>query len=125
MKLIIDIDEDMYKSACKNDDVYVLDDADCILIENAIANGTPLTEIIESIKDKILDNYDNSKGDGVREECLDIIDNAIYGGRHYTCSDCILDLTDACSRGAGRAVDDEICEDFLTDKGEQEGEVQQ
>ena len=32
------------------------------------------------------------------------------------CSDCILDGTDACSRGAGRAVDDEICEDFL--KGE-------
>ena len=79
-----------------------------------------LEQEIESIKDKILDNYDNSKGDGVREECLDIIDNAIYGGRHYTCSDCILDLTDACSRGAGRAVDDEICEDFLTDKGEQE-----
>ena len=82
-----------------------------------------LEQEIESIKDKILDNYDNSKGDGVREECLDIIDNAIYGGRHYTCSDCILDLTDACSRGAGRAVDDEICEDFLTDKGEQESEV--
>lgn len=32
------------------------------------------------------------------------------------CTDCILDGTDACSRGAGRAVDDEICEDFL--KGE-------
>ena len=30
------------------------------------------------------------------------------------CEDCILDGTDACSRGAGRAVDDEPCEDFLT-----------
>ena len=29
------------------------------------------------------------------------------------CSDCIKDGTDACTRGAGRAVDDEICEDFL------------
>ena len=33
-----------------------------------------------------------------------------------TCDDCILDLTDACSRGAGRAVDDEICEDFISEK---------
>lgn len=46
-----------------------------------------LEQEIESIKDKILDNYDNSKGDGVREECLDIIDNAIYGGRHYADAD--------------------------------------
>lgn len=31
----------------------------------------------------------------------------------HTCSDCLLDGTDACSRGAGRAVDDRICEDFI------------
>ena len=114
MKIVIEINEKDYESIM-NEDTNNL-----VWGERAIKNGIPLTEIIESIKDKILDNYDNSKGDGVREECLDIIDNAIYGGRHYTCSDCILDLTDACSRGAGRAVDDEICEDFLTDKGEQE-----
>lgn len=35
-----------------------------------------------------------------------------------TCTDCILDGTDACSRGAGRAVDDEICENFM--KGDTE-----
>lgn len=29
------------------------------------------------------------------------------------CTDCIKDGTDACPRGAGRAVDDEICDDFL------------
>lgn len=29
------------------------------------------------------------------------------------CGDCILDGTDACSRGAGRAVNDEPCEDFI------------
>ena len=54
MKLIIDIDEDMYKSVCRNDDVYVLDDADCILIENAIANGTPhetVTEFADRCRD--------------------------------------------------------------------------
>lgn len=35
------------------------------------------------------------------------------------CTDCILDGTDACTRGAGRAVDDEICKDFIEseDKG--------
>lgn len=32
------------------------------------------------------------------------------------CTDCILDGTDACSRGAGRAVDDDICEDFIADE---------
>lgn len=30
-----------------------------------------------------------------------------------SCSTCILDNTDACTRGAGRAVDDEACEDYL------------
>ena len=39
----------------------------------------------------------------------------VFGGniRKINCSDCILDLTDACSRGAGRAVSDEVCEDFI------------
>lgn len=32
------------------------------------------------------------------------------------CTDCILDGTDACSRGAGRAVDDEACEDYIEDE---------
>ena len=32
------------------------------------------------------------------------------------CSDCIKDGTDACTRGAGRAVDDEICVDFMEGK---------
>lgn len=30
-----------------------------------------------------------------------------------SCSTCILDNTDACTRGAERAVDDEACEDYL------------
>lgn len=41
MKIVIDIDDDMYKSVVNND-AYVLGDADWILFENAIANGTPL-----------------------------------------------------------------------------------
>lgn len=34
-------------------------------------------------------------------------------GRKFDCTDCVLDGTDACPRGAGRAVDSEVCEDFL------------
>ena len=32
------------------------------------------------------------------------------------CTDCILDGTDACTRGSGRAVDATICKDFMEDK---------
>ena len=32
------------------------------------------------------------------------------------CTDCILDGTDACSRGAGRAIDDKPCKDFFNTK---------
>lgn len=32
------------------------------------------------------------------------------------CTDCILDTTDACPRGAGRAIDDEICEKFMEEE---------
>jgi len=37
------------------------------------------------------------------------------------CSTCILDNTDACTRGAGRAVDDEACEDYLASPTGAEG----
>lgn len=38
-----------------------------------------------------------------------------------SCSTCILDRTDACTRGAGRAVDDEACEDYLASPTGTEG----
>lgn len=41
MKIIIDIDDDMYKAVINND-AYVLGDVDWILLENAIANSIPL-----------------------------------------------------------------------------------
>lgn len=44
MKLVIDIDEDIYKSVVNNDDYVLEEDVDWILLENAIANGTPLPE---------------------------------------------------------------------------------
>jgi len=43
MKIVIDIDDDMYKSVANND-AYILEDVDWILLENAIANGIPLPE---------------------------------------------------------------------------------
>lgn len=43
MQIVIEIDDDMYKSVVNND-AYVLGDADWILLENAIANGKPLPE---------------------------------------------------------------------------------
>ena len=43
MELVIDIDECIYKRV-SNSDAYILDKLDFKLIENAIANGTPLPE---------------------------------------------------------------------------------
>ena len=34
-------------------------------------------------------------------------------GKPNNCTACILDGTDACSRGAGRAVDGRVCDDFV------------
>jgi len=40
--------------------------------------------------------------------------------RKFDCADCVLDETDACPRGAGRAVDSEVCEDFIEAEREEE-----
>ena len=42
MKIVIDIDDDIYKSVVNNDDYVLEEDVDWILLENVIANGTPL-----------------------------------------------------------------------------------
>ena len=42
MQIVIKIDDDMYKQIMADDHVYVLDDVNILLIENAIYNGTPL-----------------------------------------------------------------------------------
>ena len=39
-----------------------------------------------------------------------------YRPRKVDCTDCIKDGTDACTRGAGRAVDSEPCSEFLGGK---------
>lgn len=50
MQIVIEIDDDMYKSVIDND-AYVLGDVDWILLENAIANGTPLPKNHGRLKD--------------------------------------------------------------------------
>ena len=68
MKIVIDIDDDMYKSVIDND-AYVLEDVDWILLENAIADGTPLPEHhgrlieCEPIYDKLIRSYRADKKD--------------------------------------------------------------
>lgn len=41
------------------------------------------------------------------------------GPEELTCLDCVKDGTDGCTRGAGRAVNDEMCEDFLSEYAEE------
>lgn len=58
MKLIIDIDDELYKQITNDSRVYVIDDINSIFVENAVYNGTPLDSIISQIeqarnKDKI------------------------------------------------------------------------
>ena len=36
--------------------------------------------------------------------------------RPFDCTDCVLDGTDACPRGAGRAVNSEPCNDFMKEE---------
>lgn len=42
MQIVIDIDDELYKSVINNDAYVLEEDVDWILLENAIANGTPL-----------------------------------------------------------------------------------
>ena len=84
MKLIIDIDEDTYKSVIADSTTYVLDE---ILVENAIKNGTPLedikAEIEESMKrDNSYTSWSNGKNYAFNK-ALEIIDKYIEGKGAY------------------------------------------
>ena len=63
MELVIDIDECIYNRV-SNNEAYVLSEVDDILIENAIANGTPLPKghgrLIDAnvLMDGLEDNYE-------------------------------------------------------------------
>ena len=70
----------------------------------AVINGRPLEDYLFPHQDKHIDEW----LDGARK-------NGQFISEHMkrNCTDCILDGTDACSRGAGRAVDSEVCKDFF------------
>ena len=71
MKLVIDIDEEMYKQVIASDIIYVLDDTDLIMLENAIAEGKPLQTELEEIKAEIDDMINNEYcGDGNDDELI-------------------------------------------------------
>ncbi len=77
------------------------------------------------VLDKIKSYIDHIRNTGMgKKKSLEFIEKFVDGlnaeseGEGMTCEDCILDGTGACSRGAGRAVDDEPCEDFLTESKE-------
>ena len=75
---------------------------------------------IEDIKAEIEENIKWARKSGEPKyenaftDCLDIIEKHI--STKENCTDCIIDGTDACSKGAGRAINDEICEDFISGK---------
>lgn len=105
----------------------VLAQAYRIAVDNSKCHQCPLGRDREKIRADAIDDfvaYANTMptvedADGyIRPMTLEEMAEEMKKGK--TCSDCIIDKTDACPRGAGRAVDDEICEEFL--KGEAENE---
>ena len=84
MKLVIEIDDDMYKRVC-DCEAYVLNDADDILLENAIANGTPLPK----------GHWINYKDEHRCSECNEVITGDWYEEYWYDfCPNCGADMRD-------------------------------
>lgn len=115
MKIVIDIPEWMYKEICDSG----VEKASPELYW-AVYNGTPLPKHHGRLID-VDDLYENteichSDKDGyacVRWKDINDAPTIIEGSEKRTCTNCLLDGTDACSRGAGRAIDDRVCEDFI------------
>ena len=102
MKRVIEISEEQFKYLKKRIELGM-----ALEMDKIVWNGRPLEDYLFPFKDKHIDEW----LEGARK-------NGQFISEHMkrNCADCILDGTDACSRGAGRAVDDEVCKDFL--KGE-------
>ena len=64
MQIIIELDDEIYKQISTNIDVYVLDEVNFILIENAIANGTPLPKGHGRLGD--LDELEKEMDNGIK-----------------------------------------------------------
>lgn len=66
MKLVIDIPEDYYKAICKRAERFGRGSAILPPSERIIFNGTPLSEELEKITDRIDDCITNCKKQSVR-----------------------------------------------------------
>lgn len=97
-------------------------------IEKAYNMGVSEQEpILEKIRAEITELRDSYEKDNYHDEAdalttaLAILDKN-KAESELGCDDCILDDTDACRRGAGRAIDDEPCEGFLAESEPSESE---
>lgn len=132
MKLVIEIPDNF------NDEINTVSNS---VIRKALKNGTPLPKGHGRLKDadnlknelqafhdflisawggfKNMPHEDKRVADAILQCIAQIVNDPTIIEADKDCTDCILDGTDACQRGAGRAVDAEVCEDFI---GESEGE---
>lgn len=118
MKIVIDIPEKVYNAL-----THTEFDANLVVDEmrKAIKNGKPLPKGHGDLIDRneLLDNsYEINSIYCLYDVVVNVDDikdapTIIEGSEKRTCANCLLDGTDACSRGAGRAVDDSVCEDFI------------
>lgn len=114
MEIVIDIPEMLYEKIQNRK-------ADKRTLETVILRGKVLPEHHGDLvdRDELLDNsYEISSMYCLYDEVVNVDDikdapTIIEGSEKRTCGNCLLDGTDACSRGAGRAVDDSVCEDFI------------
>ena len=99
MKRVIEISEEQFKYLKKRIELGM-----ALEMDKIVWNGRPLEDYLFPFKDKHIDEW----LEGARK-------NGQFISEHMkrNCTDCILDGTDACSRGAVRAVDSEVCKDFL------------
>lgn len=83
MKLVVDIPEEIYNSACATNNIWNMRMAGFVC--SAIANGTPLEKVLGDIKAEIRKmpnrnpSYSHTCDVVDREDVLDIIDSHING----------------------------------------------
>lgn len=78
-----------------------------------------IAEFAELIKEHIDLNGTNASRDCMRmaifsKHYIDELSEQLKSRDSKNCTTCIIDGTDACPRGAGRAIDDEICAEYLS-----------
>lgn len=133
MQIVIEIPESV-KQAFDNateDDIYGCYYDYNSIIGRAIKNGVPTEPCEDAIsRQALLEAFNLSEktrkygGDHsgydtmMLYEIQDVIEDLpsvtpTCSEKPNNCTACILDGTDACSRGAGRAVDGRVCEDFV------------